>query len=102
MFEIINETCIRVRLNSTITHLYRDNITNIEMSYTEHTDSGLPTPCVKVYERRKFLWLIPYNKNTLTIVPVRWYETESSMETLKTAYVELYNWWKGWNANQNN
>ena len=99
MFEIINENCIRVRLNSAIFHLYRDNIANIEMSYTEYADSGLPTPCVNVYERRKFLWFIPYNKNTLTIVPVRGYETESSTESLKTAYIELYNWWKGWNAN---
>lgn len=99
MFDVINENCICVRLNSTISHLYRDDITDIKMSYIEHVDSGLPVPCVKVYERKKFLWLIPYNKNTLTIVPANGYEIKSSIESLKIAYIELYNWWKGYNEN---
>lgn len=91
----ISDECFRIVLDSSIHYLWKDKIVDIRMDFVEKEVTPFSTemfPCIEVYERRKFLWIVPYKKCVLCCSPIK--NTQEQANLLKLLYIKLYEWWK--------
>ena len=96
MFERTNEW-YKLNLHSSIRYLYRDKLVDIKWGCDENWLTNEIYPTIDIYERRYFLWLIPYKKKVVSVIPRE--NCEETIESMKLLYSDLYEWWKFGNEN---
>lgn len=84
---IVSENCLRLVCKDSVHYLYRDKIVDMCMDTVVY-DNWSVVPCLKIFERKKFLGIIPYKKCTIQL------ESTSPNGNIREVFSMLYEWWK--------